>query len=132
MKYEKEIVKCVVNSFLDLGYIVSTEVANLYRSADIAAIKPDRTVSIIECKISNMSKAIEQSKTHKLTADRVYIATLFRKTKEATLEKIKKEGIGLIYVMPNGTIEKAIEASDDNKPWIPARNRLVERILEAV
>jgi hypothetical protein len=77
-----------------------------------------------------MSKAIEQSGTHKLSADKVFIATIYRKTRESTLNKIKNKGIGLIYIMPDESIVIEIDACSDNKPWLPAKRNLVKRILE--
>lgn len=126
---ERTLVKAVVRALEDKGFRVATEIANFYRSADIGALDDEGNVWVIECKISNIGRAIEQSKTHKLSADKVYIATSFKKTKEATLRKIKEAGIGLIYVMPDGSVSEPVEKPNRNKPWGLARSRLSNRIM---
>ena len=127
--------KMIVNSLVEFlnrkKYMVATEVANLYRSADIAVIDDKDKVWVIECKISNIGKAIKQLKTHKLSADKVFIGTFFKKTKKSTISRIKEAGMGLIYIMPDGSIKKAINETVENKPWEPARKILFERIKEA-
>lgn len=128
---EIKLVEAIVTSLKRLGYRVETEIANFHRSADIAAIDNDGFIWIIECKVSNMNRAIIQSKTHKLSADKVFIGTCHRNTKKNTLKKIREEGIGLIYVMPDGNINIAIEETTKGKPWRPARERLLKRIMEA-
>ena len=127
---ESNIVNAIVKVLRSRGYRVATEVANFNRSADIAAIDPDGNVWVIECKVSNIKKAVEQLRTHKLSADRVCIGTFYRNTKKITLETIRKAGVGLIYVMPDGTIVKEIEEGSDNDPWRPAKNRLQRRVMD--
>jgi len=130
MMNEVQIVNIIVKALEDSGFIVATEVSNLYRSADIAAIDNEGNIWVVECKISGISKAIEQSKTHKLSADKVFIGTPFRQTKENTIKKIKEAGIGLIYVMPDGSINKVFENLEVNNPWELSREKLRKRILE--
>lgn len=127
---EKTLVNAVVNALENQGFKVATEVANFYRSADIGAIDKNANVWIVECKLSNIGRAIEQGKIHKLSADKVFIATFAKKTKEATLRRIRQAGIGLIYVMSDGYLSDPIEQPAENNPWGLARERLVQRILE--
>ncbi|MFC1568493.1 hypothetical protein ACFL37_02200 [Candidatus Margulisiibacteriota bacterium] len=130
---EKFIVKQIVDGLHSEGYFVATEIANLYRSADIAVYNDkNEEVWVIECKNTCISKAIKQSRTHKLSADKVYIGTPFRKTRSVTLDKIREAGVGLFYVMGDGRIELAMEASDNASPWDPAREKLKSRILASV
>ena len=126
---EKELVKAIASRLAHLGYCVATEVANFHRSADIAAIDSNGCIWIIECKVSSMKKAIQQSKTHKLSADKVFIGTSYKNTKSVTINKIREEGLGLIYVMPNGEIQIAVDEQKGSNPWQPARERLRQRIL---
>jgi hypothetical protein len=128
---EKELVNLFVESLTNKGYVVATEVANLYRSADIAFIDDNDLVCIVECKISNMSQAIEQVKTHKIAADRVLIVTWHKKTRPDILTKIRNAGIGLIYINQDGSIEEAVKASESINPWPPSRDILKQRIREA-
>jgi hypothetical protein len=127
---EKDLVRSLVSHFTAKGFIVVTNVANLYRCADIALIDKEKRIWIIECKVTDMSKAIRQLKTHRLAADRVFIGTFYKKTHKSTLERIKSEGIGLIYLMPDDTVVVALPDSTSSSPWEPARSILFERIQE--
>lgn len=129
---EAFIVDSLVKALSALGFKVATEVANFNRSADIAVVDNEETIWIIECKVSNISRAIEQLRTHKLSADKVFIGTFFRKTKKSTLNIIKKAGVGLIYIMPDGSINNDILEPRKNVPWYPARDELYKRIKEAI
>jgi hypothetical protein len=129
---EKKIVDSLLEFLNRKKYMVATEVANLYRSADIAVLDDKGKVWVIECKVSSISKAIKQLKTHKLSADKVFIGTIYRRTKKSTINCIKEAGIGLIYIMPDGSIKEAIDESSENIPWEPARKILIERIKEAI
>lgn len=133
MKYaECELVEFVVASLKEDGWIVATEVANLHRSADIAAIDPQGQVVVIECKMTNMSQAREQLRSHKHAADRLYIATPMRRIRASTLEAIKGAGLGLYCVTEDGRLALSFDVEDRNEPWTPAREQLKERILELV
>jgi len=127
---EKTIVNAVVNELEGKGFRIAREVANFYRSADIGAVDHKGKVWVIECKVSNIGRAIEQSKTHKLSADKVFIATLQRKTKEVTLRRIREAGVGLLYVMSDGSVSEPIEEPGLNEPWGLAREKLLSRIME--
>ena len=127
---ENNIVNAVVNTLKNKGFKVATEVANFYRSADIGALDNYGNVWVVECKVANIGRAIEQSKTHKLSADKVFIATLQRKTKEVTLRRIREAGVGLIYVMSDGSVSEPIEEPGRNEPWGLARKKLLSRIME--
>jgi hypothetical protein len=128
---ERHLVSTVAQALRELGFRVATEIANLYRSADIAALDPKGDVWVVECKISNIGRAIEQSKTHKLSAEKVFIGTPLRVTRDSTLRRIRDAGIGLIYVMPDGSIRKAFDEPTTNDVWQPANQRLRQRIVEA-
>ena len=128
---EKTIVNAVVNALIGKGFrYVATEVANFYRSADIGALDNEGKIWAIECKVSSIGRAIEQSKTHKLSADKVFIATFQRKTKEVTLRRIREAGVGLLYVMSDGSVSEPIEEPGLNVPWGLAREKLLSRIME--
>lgn len=128
---EDSVVEAISISLRNEGYQVAKEVANFYRSADIAAIDIDGNVIVIECKISNIGKALEQLEIHKLSADKVYIGTVYRKTRKDTKRKLEKAGVGLIYVKKDGQIEIANESAKC-KFWVPAKNKLKNRILECL
>lgn len=128
---EETIVNAVVNALMGKGFrYVATEVANFYRSADIGALDNEGKIWAIECKVSNIGRAIEQSKTHKLSADKVFIATFRKNTREDTLNRIREAGIGLLYVTPDGLMIEPIEEPKENNPWSLARDRFLTRIME--
>lgn len=127
---EQIIVDAVVNTLMDDGFTVATEVANFYRSADVGVLAKNGDVWVVECKVSGISQAIKQAKTHKLSADKVYIATFYKNTREITLRKIRDAGLGLLYMMPDGSVSKPIEQAKRNKPWGLAKKKLLRRIIE--
>ncbi|MFI5253235.1 MAG: hypothetical protein ACHQQQ_12485 [Bacteroidota bacterium] len=129
---ERLIVDAIVDYLKGLGFKVATEVPNFYRSADVAAIDPNGEIWIIECKLSNVKQALTQSKVHLLSADKVFIGMPFREPKQETMDKIRRSGVGLLYVMPDGSIDIAIDDTKIKHTWFPARNKLIQRIAEVV
>ena len=127
---EESIVNAIVETLREEGFTVATEVANFYRSADVGALARNGDVWVVECKVSSIGQAIKQAKTHKLSADKVFIATFYKNTREKTLGRIRDAGLGLLYVMPDGSVSKPVERPKRNTPWGLARKRLSERILE--
>lgn len=129
MQDERGIVNVVVGDMVKKGFEVVTEVPNFHRSADIAAIDGHGNVWVVECKMSAMGKAIDQTLTHRLSADRVAIATPYRKIRLSTRERLQSNGIGLFYVLPDGSVEEGLEPAA-LEPWSLARDRLHKRIKE--
>lgn len=127
---EQVIVNAIVDRLTMDGFAVATEVANFYRSADVGALARNGDVWVIECKMSSIGQAIKQAKTHKLAADKVFIATFYKKTRGITLRKIRDAGLGLLYVMPDGSVSKPVERAKRNKPWGLAKKKLLKRIVE--
>jgi len=114
--------------FKNLGFDVATEVANIYRSADLVVVDEDKKITIIECKISNVRKAVEQIQIHKLSADRVFIGMPFRNPRESTISMIKNACAGLLYLMPDGTVEEYISAPQLNDWLEKTKNRLLDNM----
>lgn len=129
MRKENLVVEAVVRSLRRKGFQVNTEVPNFHRSADVAAVDRQGNVWVIECKVSSLGRAIEQCVTHKLAADKVLVATPYRKTRDGTVQKLRTAGLGLMYVMPDGSIEKAFDPSRGHCPWNLARDRLRKAIV---
>lgn len=127
---EQTIVNAVVDMLTVDGFTVATEVANFYRSADVGALAGNGDVWVVECKVSSIGQAIKQAKTHKLSADKVFIATFYKKMRKITLKKIREAGLGLFYVMPDGCVSVPVEQPKRNKPWGLARKKLSKRITE--
>ena len=131
MVCESQVVDAIVREFSSRGFLVRTEVPNFYRSADVAAIDKRGRVWVVECKVSCMDRAISQSVTHCLAADRVAVATPLKRSTEGTLRKLKAAGVGLMYVASDGSVTEALQPRTDRRPWARARARLRSRILEA-
>jgi hypothetical protein len=112
------------------GYSVATEVANFHRCADIAAIAPSGEIVIVECKLFDMKRVVEQSHTHRLSADRVMVATLRRTLKPATQQLIRAKGLGLYFVDAEGEVELAWQSKVQDGVWPLRREQLRKRILE--
>jgi hypothetical protein len=127
---EQSVVDAVVAELGRQGFCVNTEVPNFYRSADVAAVDKSGDVWVIECKVSDISRAIQQARIHQLAADRVLVATPFRRTRPSTLSRLQDAGIGLMYVMPDGGIAEAYEAPRTREPWEYARDTLRRAIVE--
>ena len=127
---EESIVNAIVETLREDGFTVATEVANFYRSADVGALARNGDVWVVECKVSSIGQAIRQAKTHKLSADKVFIATFYKNTREMTLRRIREAGLGLLYVMPDGSVSELAERPKRNTPWRLARKRFAERIRE--
>jgi hypothetical protein len=126
---ERFIVDAVVTALNGQGFDVGTEVPNFYRSADVAAVTVGGEVWVIECKVSDISRAIEQARIHKLAADRVLVATPHRVTRSTTLQRLKCAGLGLMYVMPDGSVTEACEAPRNHSHWPLAKERLRTEIV---
>ena len=127
---EQIIVNHLVQNFKNKGYKVATDVANIYRCADIALLDNNSSVWVIECKISAIKRALEQTKIHKLSADEVYIALPYKKLKEESLRKIRESDVGLIFVLPNGSVNIEFKSPKQFHTWQPAKNKLISNILE--
>lgn len=126
---EKSLVNKLTKFLKSCNYEVAVEVANFYRSADIAVIDNNKKVWVIECKISSLKQAVRQLQVHKLAADKLYIATVKKNIRNETKQMLKKSGIGLIFILPDDTIEFNSEFNSTNVPWEPAKIRLQNRIL---
>ena len=126
--HEAEVVKTVVDNLRSSGFQVETEMPNIYRSAVIVAVDSFSKVWVIECKISNVKRAVEQTRIHKLSADKVFIAMPFRKPRESTLQRVLDAGVGLMYVMPDGSIQTEVECPDHDMVWEPAQQLLISRM----
>lgn len=129
MRSEQSVVEAVVGTMCKRGFEVVTEVPNFHRSADIAAVDKGGEVWVIECKVSAMSRAIDQMRTHRVAADRVAIATPSRRVREDIQDMLREEGIGLLLVSSDGSVTEELEAAPQ-KPWGLARDRLRQAILE--
>ncbi len=128
---EKDVVEAIVGNLTKMGFNVATEVPNLYRSANIAAVDISGNVWVIECKISSIGRAIHQLRIHQLGADMVFVGTPYRETREETLEMIRQAGVGLIYLMPDGSITEAIKPVCSNRSWPATKEKLRQRVLQA-
>lgn len=129
---ESFLVLNIISYLRSCGYKVATEIPNFHRSADIVAVDQENNLIIIECKVSSISQAIKQLKTHRNAADKVYLGTLLRRTKKSTLSLLSDAGIGIIYVNNRGSVCIFCEPSTENEPWLPAKEKLLNRMEEVI
>ncbi len=124
---EDEVVDIIIAHLKSKGFVVAKEVANFYRSADIAAISPSGEVWIVEGKLASMKHAVKQLEVHKQSAERVFIGTPFRKLKQKTKKMLDKEAIGLIFTNESSVVEISV-CTKTHIPWGPSRKALMSRI----
>jgi hypothetical protein len=127
---ESFITQSICRQLEEAGCAVATEVANFHRSADIAAVGPNGEVIVVECKVSDMKRAVAQSITHRLSADRVMVATCRRVLKPSTISLIHGKGVGLYFVDSTGAVEVAWQPTIREAAWPLRREQLRRRILE--
>ena len=125
---ESWIVNAILSYLQSRGLTVATEVANFHRSVDILALNDNGELWAIECKVSDMKRAIAQSKTHLLSADRVFIATKHKKLREETIKRIRDAELGLVYVLDDESIRIRLSGKRKTTPWSRSRNRLLQRL----
>lgn len=97
---EKELVYRIVKFLRNDGYQVVLEAPNMGQSVDLVGIK-DNTLTLIEAKISDWSRAIDQCRAHQLVADYICIALGKRISSERLIESVKKLGYGIISCDPD-------------------------------
>lgn len=110
---EKSLVNRFVHALTPGAAIIKTEVSNFHRSADIVILHDNGEVWIVECKLSAIGRAVNQLKTHKLSADRVYIGLPKGRRTNKSLQTLSEHGFGLLEIDGEGKIDEVIQASSN-------------------
>jgi len=125
---EKALVRQFVSALTSKAQFIGTEVSNFHRSADIAAIMENGEVWVVECKLSAISKAIEQLQTHMMSADKVYLGLPKKRRNIATIDKINTAGFGLLEIDEQGELCEVIPAKLRETPTSHFKKVLMNNI----
>lgn len=114
--------------FLHRGnYKVRLEVPNLGQSADVVATR-GRWVTLMEVKVRDWRKAIEQCRAHLHVADYVCIVIATKGVSLRAKEEITKHGFGLIHYDASGQLEWVKRPSRNSTIWLPQRRVLSSKM----
>jgi hypothetical protein len=127
---EKGLVARVID-FLDKdGYQIRLEVPNSGQSADLVAAKKNN-ILIIEAKVNNWKRALEQCKAHENIADFICIALGAKELSNNLIDEARKRGYGIIHCSGEvGTCKWMVEPQKNNNMWLAQRNHWEEFLKE--
>lgn len=103
------------------GYRVRTEVANMGQSADVVALR-GRWATIIEAKLKDWRRAVEQCQAHEVIADYVCIAIALVTVPDGLVAVAQTRGYGIIHF--DGAANAfcwAVLPRRNRKIWAPQR-----------
>lgn len=121
---EKELFPPLKKHFKERGYAVYAEVPVHYRSVDFVAVK-DREHIAVEMKMRFSDEVVRQAHTNKVSFHKTCIAypvkkfVNFNELRESVYDRsehCRDMGIGIIQVLPRGTIFWAMEPKHE-EPW---------------
>lgn len=123
-KCENAVVDELVSFLSKSGYRVRLEVPNMSQSADVVATR-NGWVTVIEAKVKNWKRAIQQCKNHRPVADFICIAIATKKVSDLLIEEVETLGYGLIHCSPiSGMCKWIIEPKRNQQVWVPQREML--------
>ena len=93
---EAQLVECLTSMLWTEGYRVRLEVSNMGQSADVVAIK-GRWITVIEAKLYDWRRAIEQCLAHEQVADFLCVAVASARISESLREAAKVRGYGILH-----------------------------------
>lgn len=123
---EEQLVTELIKFLVHEGYKVRREVSNMGQSVDVVASKW-RWHMLVEAKLSNWKRAIEQCQAHKLVGDHVCVAVGLKGISEDLLDTVQQHGIGLIKCTPN-SCEWVTTPKQIKEYWKPERKRFLENL----
>lgn len=127
---ESELVDILVLFLVDQGYKVKLEVSNMGQSVDVVANKKSWYM-LVEAKINNWKRAIEQCQAHRMVGDHICIAIGTKVVSTELLKQAKIDGIGLIHCSASEGSCTWVEAPQKNTDyWHPERERFIEGMKE--
>ena len=109
--------------FLNSGeYRVRLEVPNLGQSADVVATR-GRWVTMMEVKVHDWRRAIEQCRAHEHVADFVCIVVGTKRISSKAKSEIERRGYGLIHYQNEGRFEWILNPERNKSIWQPQRRK---------
>lgn len=125
---ERELAEFTVNQLISLGFQTIKEVPNLGQSVDIVARKGNKLI-LIETKLHNWRKALNQASSHLFVADYVYIVLPKKLFSSELYETAVQLGIGVIEVDANNLLWcTAVKAARNKKIWLPQREQFLRHM----
>lgn len=123
MRFESELISRLTEFLREDGYRVRLEVPNLGQSADMVATK-GRWVTVIEAKLSNWGRGLDQCIAHSHVADFVCIAVATESVSKPLDARAAHSGIGIIHCPAStGQCRWARRPARNGRVWRPERAR---------
>ncbi len=123
MQSESELISYLIEFLRTEGYRVRLEVPNLGQSADIVATK-GRWVTVIEAKLNDWGRGLNQCVAHTYVADYVCIAVATESVSPSLQERVADTGIGIIHCPAStGKCRWALRPGRNDRVWRPERER---------
>jgi hypothetical protein len=120
---EAELVNRLVHMLLDDGYRVRTEVSNMGQSVDLVATR-GRWVTVVEAKLYNWKRAVEQCRAHEQVADYVCVAVASVSVAQELLVEARRSGYGVIHFdRTSQQFVWAVRPILNRRVWRPQRRR---------
>ena len=125
---EEELVLALSQFLASTGYRIRHEVPNMGQSADLVATR-GRWVTIVEAKLRNWRRALEQCRAHEQVADFVCIALLGAQASDALVREVESTGYGLVLVSSaDGKCQWITQPTRNKSVWRPQRRMLSESL----
>lgn len=127
MKKESDLYPIIKNYFKERGYVVYAEVAHYLRGIDLVAISETEHIAV-ELKLRFNYDVVRQASWNRVSFNKSYICFFTNKPKffhDYHFDKLTKmqqelycrlenEGIGILEVLPSGTIFEALKPKEQN------------------
>ena len=128
VEFEDEMVDALTVFLSNNGYRVRTEVPNMGQSAALVATK-GRWVLVIEAKMGDWKRALNQCLAHEIVADYIALAVASRSISSALVTEIEKLGYGLIHCdRKDGSCAWIAKPKFNRQIWKPQRSVFSQRI----
>ena len=122
-------VEDLASGLTEEGFHVRLEVPNMGQYADLAAAKDDE-VFLIEAKIRDWRRALEQCIAHEIVADYVCVAIGSVKVSPALAEQAEDSGYGVIHCRPGSDPIWAVRPRKNPNTWKPQRAAFFSTLKE--
>lgn len=122
---EADLVEKLARMLREEGYRVRTEISNMGQSVDLVATR-GRWVTVVEVKLYNWRRALEQCLAHEQVADFICVAVGSVTVPEALLAAARVSGYGVIhYDRRKETFHWARRPRLNRRVWVPQRRQWV-------
>lgn len=120
-KGEADLVDSLARELKDEGYRIRVEVSNMGQSIDMVATR-GRWVTVIEAKMQDWRRAVNQCRAHEPVADYICIAVASVKISDSLTEEAKRSGYGIIhYCRTSQKFRWVLRPPRNKRIWAPQR-----------